>query len=221
MLRHIRMLALGGVLAFAAPGCGSTPAAPTRTNYMSGGVTESAPTERVALSGVMIRFVETGATTTSNASGGFILPDITAGSGTLEASKPGYETATAAFDTARSTYQWFRLKPVLETVTQTVSGMLSPDNLNCTDDFGPRFACYNVSFSIHHAGLVDVQLSWTGNAELSVQILRSFTNLVTRSGKTGSLSLTTEATAGSTYSVWVNRLQGDQADYAVTIAHPN
>lgn len=138
---------------------------------LSGRVTESAPTEDVALSGALVEVVggpHDGKSDTTGENGRYRIDDLD-GEVTVRASKQGYEPRQEDLSLEQNQERDFALDPVEEQVEEVFRDSISGGTpTTCGDK-----PCKTFTVAVHHDGRLEAELTWTDRSnDLDLQLWR-------------------------------------------------
>ena len=169
-------IALLGALMGAA--CGSTPASPappvdrppvsspSATCCSLGGmVTETVPTASTGIGGATVTVVaglDTGLSTTADASGRYLFPRLQLGALTARSSAAGYDDTLLTLTLTDDRLSFgFQLNPTAAPVFEQFNDVVSGQDATCASyEVSTRLPCKSYVIALHSAGTVDAVLNW-------------------------------------------------------------
>ena len=183
---------------------------------------------------------QAGSTAIPDSNGQYALAGLTGTAMRIQASSPGHEQQTYTVNPATTATLDFKLKPVRQLLTETVSGTISAHMSYACDYDGD--GCREWSLPVHHSGELKASLIWSPSSAdavlqlLSPEILGPIGAVVPGGNPTGLWEiestyqpgppvervLTFPVQPGSTYTVQVGARGGPlPVDFTLVFSRPN
>jgi hypothetical protein len=209
----------------------SNPSAPPSSSVLtlSGRVTESAPTESRAIAGATLTISagpDAGRSTTTDIGGRYTFADLRSGAIVVDVAAHGYVGVSESIPLDTDMKINVGLKPERRIVDHAWTGKLAPSDGTCSDG-AATLPCVIVAFSMHNAGSIDAQLSWSAGSAIDLNLSLFQTGVATPILRSASDGVTPESMAvmvsgGAHYELRVTYASGTvPADYKLHVVHPN
>jgi hypothetical protein len=153
--------------------------------------------------------------------GRYRFDDLVPGTFTVRATKGGYETASREVSAANSLVNVnFTLKPVFRILTETITGSVSGGDPPCLDGLFDD-PCKKHSFNIHHDGTIRARVTWSGGADVDLELWLDGREIADSRGVRSSEEVEATARPG-VYQVRVTYYSGSRiANYTLVVTRPN
>lgn len=192
------------------------------TSTLSGRVTETAPTEDVALSGAVVEVVggpHDGKSDTTDEDGRYEIDELE-GQVTVRASKEGYEPRQEDFVLGQDKERDFALDPIEEQVEEVFRDSISGGTPTRCDDK----PCKTFQVAVHHDGMLEAELTWTDSSnDLDLELWRDGEMLASSDGVlTMREFISSEVLGGHFYELRVIYFDGATIEeFELTVTHPS
>jgi hypothetical protein len=203
----------------------NNPAPSSTIGYVAGTVSETFPTASTAIQDVRVEVIggtNAGKGVWTSPNGQYTLADLTFAALTLRFSKTGYQSRDVTMNfTATGTMQNTNLNPAPTIITEIQTGEISGGDSSTCGSSEP-LPCHVYTVNVHNAGPLEAKLTWSGGADLDLELYRNDTRIANSSEAGGTEELVSSTVSAGSYQLRVIYYLGSTiTKYTLRIARPN
>lgn len=193
---------------------------------LTGSVSESIPTTNVKIANATVTIdsgPNAGRTAVTDGAGNYSFSDLTAGGMNLKVAAPGYQQGGGTVDlNGPNKTLNLTMRPDARTIDETITGSVGGGDSTCSDGTFQK-PCKRHTLPIHNAGLVEVDMEFTGGSnDLDLTFWSSGTLVAESKGVRGRESISANVSGGGSYEVRVTYYSGATvSNYTLRVRRPN